>query len=265
MVKHKQLTREVIIQALAESLKSLDYIHAFWEGGAAAYDRIDEWSDIDLYLIVDNGKVNEAFLAVENALKSLSPLKQKFRVPQSPWPGVFQAFYKIEGASDYLAIDLAILTPNSSENFLEPRVHGKAVFYIKHSTVELPRLDKNAFMKRLQRRLENLKTRFEMFNNFIQKEINRGNSLEAVGLYYGFTLGVLVEALRIKYYPIHFEFRLRYVHYEFPLEIIEKLKNLYLIADINELQGKYSKASEWFNEIISAVDLEEVERLVEAA
>jgi len=52
----KECTREIIIQTLVDALKPLDYIYAFWEGDAAAFDRIDEWSDIDLYLVVDERK-----------------------------------------------------------------------------------------------------------------------------------------------------------------------------------------------------------------
>src|SRR2546430_15464172 len=77
-----------IIESIITALKPLDYVHAFWEGGAAAYGRLDEWSDIDGYLLVDDSKVPNTFLAVEKALESLSPIKQKYVVRQNPWPGV---------------------------------------------------------------------------------------------------------------------------------------------------------------------------------
>ena len=54
MSRGNELTRERVIQTLVVALKPLDYVHAFWEGGAAALNRIDEWSDIDLYLDVDD-------------------------------------------------------------------------------------------------------------------------------------------------------------------------------------------------------------------
>lgn len=123
------LTRDNIIHTLVEALEPIDYLYAFWEGGAAAFNRIDEWSDIDIYLVVDDGKVDETFLAVENALRSLSPIKQKYEVTQTSWPGVSQAFYKLEGASEYLIIDLAVLTLSAPDKFLEPKIHGDAVFY----------------------------------------------------------------------------------------------------------------------------------------
>jgi len=122
----EKLTRKMIIQALVNALEPLNYIHAFWEGGAAAFDRIDEWSDIDLYLVVDDKKVAEAFVVVEKALKSLSLIKQKYEVSHYPQSGLFQAFYRLKDANEYLIIDLAVLTVSSPDKFLEPDVHTRA-------------------------------------------------------------------------------------------------------------------------------------------
>lgn len=129
MANRNELTREIVIQTLVDALEPLDYVHALWEGGAAAFDRIDEWSDIDLYLVVDDKRVDETFLAVEAALKSMSLIKQKYNVSHPPESGLFQTFYKLEDASEYLIIDLAVLTLSSPDKFLETEIHGNAVFY----------------------------------------------------------------------------------------------------------------------------------------
>lgn len=100
MTNTEKLTRNTIIQTLTKALKPLDYIHAFWEGGAAAFHRIDEWSDIDLYLVVDDKKVHETFLTFEKTLKTLSPIKQKYEIPHPPQSGVFQAFYRLQNEND---------------------------------------------------------------------------------------------------------------------------------------------------------------------
>ena len=262
-MNEKKLTRDIIIKTLTEALETLNYVYAFYEGGAAAFSRIDKWSDIDLYLVVDNEKVDDAFLDVEKALKSLSPIKQKFKTPQLPWPGVSQAFYKLEKASEYLLIDLAVIKLSAPEKFLEPQTHGNAVFYINKSTkISQPRFDKEAFLNKFQGRLEILHTRFAMFNNLVQKEMNRGNHLEAIEWYHAFTLATLVEALRLKYNPIHHDFKLRYIHYELPPGIIKKLEQLYFINDEKDLQEKYRKASKWFRETMSNMSSKVIERLI---
>lgn len=255
MIDQKRLTREAIIKTLINTLKPLDYVHAFYEGGAIAFNRIDKWSDIDLYVVVDGKKVDATFLVVEKALESLSPIELKLKTPQLPWPGVFQKFYKLKNASEFLLIDLAVLKPNASEKFLEPLIHGHVVFYFnKNDTLKPTPFDRETFLKKLQERVEIVQARFAMFNSLVKKEINRGNYLEAIEWYHVFTLAALVEVLRIKHNPIHHNFKMRYVHYELPPETIRKLKNLYFVKNAKELQEKYREATEWFQKTMSDIN-----------
>lgn len=263
MKTDKKLTRDIIIQTLVEALEPLHYTHAFWEGGGAAFERIDEWSDIDLYLIVDDEKVDETFHVVEEALRSLSSIEQKYEVLHPPPLALYQAFYKLESASEYLLIDLAILTPNSPDKFLEPEIHGNAIFYFnKSDKIQPPPLDKDALVTKLQTRWERSKTRFSMFNSFVQKEINRGNNLEALDFYRAYTFAPLIEALRIKHNPFHHNFRTHHIHYELPPETIKKLERLCFIKDAKDLQEKYIEATHWFHEIMSEIDQEEIGNLI---
>jgi hypothetical protein len=259
----KSLNRAEIIEVLVNALKPLDYVHAFWEGGAAAFNRIDEWSDINVNLAVDDNKATETFFAVEKALNSLSSIEQKVEIKHPLESGISQAFYKLENASKYLLVDLAAFDLSSPDKFLEPETHGKSVFYFnKSDKIKIPTLNKNELIKNLQKRLVDLKARFDMFNVFVQKEINRANRLEAIDLYHRITLTSLIEALRIKHKPVHHEFRTRYVHYELPSEILQKLERLYFVEDEEDLQEKYDEATKRFGETIAEINRNGVERLL---
>ena len=252
MATKGSLPRETIMKRLAEGLQPIDFIHAFWEGGAAAYRRLDDWSDIDAYVMVDDGKVEEAFSAIEEVLRATSGIKQKYGVGGTQWPGLFQAFYKLENASEFLLIDLVVITQSASERLLEPEIHGEAVFYFnKLGSVVVPRLDKKAIEERVRNRIKRLKDRNEMFNIFVQKEINRGNWIEEVDLYKAVVLDSLVEALRMEHYPLHYDFKTRYVHRELPQGVVRRLMELYFVRDEEDLQKKYAEASEWFRGTIS--------------
>jgi hypothetical protein len=197
---------------------------------------------------VDDKKVDDTFLAVEKALKLLSPIKQKHGVFESS-PGLFQAFYRLQDASEYLMIDVAVFKLSSPDKFLEPEIHGNVVFYFnKSNKVKRPMLNKDEFAKKSQKRLVELQGEFEMFHNLVQKEINRGNLLEAM-YYYHMLLAWLVEILRIRYNPIHYDFKMRYVHYELPADIVNKLKRLYFVKNEDDLQKKYDEATKWFPKI----------------
>jgi predicted nucleotidyltransferase len=246
------LTRSEIVDALVKSLKPLEFVHAFWEGGAIAFNRVDQWSDIDLYVVVEEEKVDEIFRKVEKALKQLSRIKQKYEVEHPKHLRLFQAFYRLVDADVFHIVDLAVLTPSSPEMYLEPKVHGNAVFHFnKEGKIVIPHLDKSRFRKKLEQRIENLCEKFSMFNIFVQKEINRENCLEALDLYHAITLATLIEALRIKENPFHHNFKTRYIHRELKIETIERLRHLSFVRNEKDLQEKYREASEWFQRVIN--------------
>lgn len=241
------MNRDIVIKTLVNALKPLDYVHAFYESGAIAFNRLDEWSDIDLYLVVDDEKIDDSFTAVEAALRTVSPIKQKFAISQLPWPGVSQAFYKLERASDYLLIDLAVIKLTGPEKFLAPEIHGKAIFYFnKSDSIKVPSADGKELSKTLQQRFRRLRDRFAMFNIFVQKEMNRGNYLEASVLYHSLTLGSVIDALRIRYSPFHHDFKTRYMQHELPRHIVERIEELYFVKDRKDLRKKYRETTEWF-------------------
>ena len=47
----ERVARERIIASLARRLEAEPFVHAFWEAGAAAWGRVDAWSDLDLYVV----------------------------------------------------------------------------------------------------------------------------------------------------------------------------------------------------------------------
>ncbi len=255
MCPKSELSREDVMSALADMLRPLDYVHSFWEGGAPGYGRLDEWSDIDAYILVDDGKVERTFRVVERALGTLSGIEQKYDIGATPWPGVSQAFYRLKNASKFMILDLAVLTVKSKETFLEPKVHGEAVFqFNKRGRAKAKAFDQDEFEAKVNKRLQRLKARFNMFGMFVQKEINRKNWVEAVDLYRAVVLDSLTEALRMKYNPIHFDFRTHYLHRELPASVIERLKRLYFVSDEKDLERKYSSASKWFEATVAELD-----------
>ena len=246
----RKLTRKVIVRRLIDGLKPLDYVYAFYEGGAAAFGRIDEWSDIDLYVVADKDRADDVFAQAEKALGEVSPVELKFRTPMLPWRGISQTFYRLEGTSEFLLVDLAVLECDAPEKFLEPRIHGSPVFYFnKRGGVRQPEWDENAFQEKLEGRRQTLSVRFEMFNVFVEKEIKRGNLVEAVEFYRGLVLALLVEALRLRYSPYHVEFRTRYVQYDLPHDVVERLGRLYFVKDEKDLLQKCHEAVTWFREL----------------
>lgn len=251
------LTREVILSALRQALEPLDYVNAMWEGGAASFSRVDEWSDIDLQMDVADDHVDDVVRIAEAAMNQLSGIELKFEIPQPSWHGHYQAFYRLNNASPFLLIDFVVIKNSNPNKFLQPEIHNQPVVHFdKNGTVKWQPLERASFIERLRARAEFLRISFDIFQILTVKEINRGNSIEAMAFYHTYTLRPLVEALRLRYTPTRHNFHARYIQYEFPAEDTRRIEALFYPRDLDDLRAKRDEAERWFNEAIAAVDFD---------
>jgi hypothetical protein len=262
MTEKFKIGREDVLSVLAAAFEPLGFVHALWEGGAAGFGRVDQWSDIDLQLVVADDKVEETFERIENTLLTLSEIELKYRLPEPTWHGHSQCFYRLKDASPFLMIDLAVMKESSkNDRFMESRIHGTPrVIFDKTGAVQDKPVDVDEHMQKIQGRLDTLKTMFDLFWILAPKEIHRGNGIEAIAFYMSYTLRPLVEVLRIKYCPIRFFYFTRYVHYDLPSEVAARLETLYFPKDLEALDAYRQEAEDWFWEVYDAIDLEEVRR-----
>jgi len=79
------LDRHVILAALRHTLEPDDRVLAMWEGGSAAFGRLDAWSDLDIVLLVDDDATESTLVALESTLASLSPISLRHRLAQPTW------------------------------------------------------------------------------------------------------------------------------------------------------------------------------------
>jgi hypothetical protein len=258
------LTRAVILQALRNALEPLGYVHALWEGGAAAFDRVDAWSDIDLHVDAEDAYIADVVGAVGKALEVLSPVAQKYEVPQPTWHGHKQIFYRLSETSPFLLIDFVFIQHSNPNKFIQPEIHGNPIIHFdKSGVIEFQPLDPETLVSAIKARLTTLRATFELFQTFVLKELNRHHGVEALAFYQGFTLRPLVEALRIKYAPIRYNFQTRYVYYDLPLDVVQELETFFFIADSEALAAKHTRAQAWFYETLGQISVEDVKAQLE--
>ncbi len=177
--------------------------------------------------------------------------------------GIRQKFYHLQGTSEYLLVDFAVLTLAAPDKFLVREIHGEAVFlFNKGNAVQIPPLDAEAFVRNPLERRRRLQERMELFGPFVQKEILRGNLLEALEFYRDVVLQALVEGLRMRHGPIHYDFRMRYVYRELPPDVVRRLEHLAFVKDAEDLAANYGEAFAWFREASEAVDEGQVRRQI---
>lgn len=68
------------------------------------------------------------------------------------------------------------------------------------------------------------------------------------------TFKSLVEALRIKYSPYHYNFFTSYVYYELPSNVVKRLQCLYFVPDTENLRKCQNEAEDWFWEIVKSIN-----------
>ncbi len=258
-MKDEKVTRQAIIEPFIDALKPLDYVHAMWEAGAAAFNRIDEWSDIDLFVVVDDGCVERVVSEIEKTVCSISGCDLTFRLPEPTWHGHSQIFYRLKKASPFLLLDIAIMKKSSKDKFLQYKIHGAPIVHFdKSGIIKDDSVDAELFLERLKKRLETLRTTFPLFLVFTLKELNRGNDMTALSFYMSYAMRPLIELLRMKYNPYHYNFHTYYIDYELPPDIVKRLRTLFFITKPQEIRSFLPEVEKWFMEEIESIDIEEV-------
>jgi predicted nucleotidyltransferase len=227
--------------------------------GAAAFGRVDEWSDIDICVDAADGRVEDVFPEIEGALEKLARVELKYAVPAVCTPGYRQAFYRLEGVSPFILLDLAVFEHSAADKYLEPEIHGHVVFqFNRGGRVRVPALDRRVFLEKLKARVEEIRLRRNLFGPFFEKELNRKNWIEAEELYRRLCLEPLVEVLRMHHRPERYSFGTRYIRYDLPEDVTGPLTELVFIRDVEDLKAKYARASAWLDELLRSLDWQKV-------
>ncbi|HEY9723832.1 MAG TPA: hypothetical protein V6D47_17605, partial [Oscillatoriaceae cyanobacterium] len=120
-----KVSRKRLIQAIQNALEPLPSVYAGWEGGSAAFDALDRYSDIDLTFLVDpQASVDALFEAVACELERVSPIVACYHEPPGIWEGITHRFFRLADTDEYLLIDLAMLRADARDRFLEVERHG---------------------------------------------------------------------------------------------------------------------------------------------
>ncbi len=255
-MENKLLTREAVRAAIHAAVEPLPYVLAAWEAGAAAFQRADEWSDLDVQLIVEDDHVAEAARIVEQALANLGGIDLKYEIPQPSWHGHFQAFYRLKNASPFLLIDFVAMKRSTPNQFLQNETHGRPLIYFDRANLlQSPPFDEAGHRQKLQARVESLRILFPLFQPFVLKEIHRGNPVEALMYYHSSTLRPLLELLRIRYCPQRYNFNTRYFYYDLPAEVIREVEPLFFVTDSADIHAKRLRAEKLFDATLAALTI----------
>ncbi len=239
--------KEVLVR---EFLKHKEFLGCY-EGGSAAFDRDDEWSDIDLQIVVQDDFVEQAIKILETAMENISTIEDSFIIPQPAWHGHWQGFYKLRDISPYLLLDVLIMKESSPSYFTEVEVHGSPkIFFDKTGRIGKEHINTEELQNIIPIRIKRIEGISKMFHLFIDKEIKRNREMDAFDLYYNLLLRSLVELLRIKYDTARWSFGCRYLSHALPEEVYNEIKALSYVKDIADLQSKKDTVLQYINRML---------------
>jgi len=246
--------RQIILAKIVSTLQPLDFVLGLWQGGSAAHGYTDEWSDLDIAVVVEDNCVQQTFDIVEKALAEIGEIELKYRVPEPAWHGQSQCFWRLKETPPFLLIDFAVFRRSSNNEFLEIERHGNVpIAFDKANLIVPPHLDTNKHFSQMLARFNEIKIRFDLLQPLVKKEIYRGHLVDAIGNYHDWTLLPLVELLGMIYRPHRYDFELKYFSRDFPPEIVARVAPLFCIANLEDLAVKQQIAEAFFAESLPLV------------
>jgi predicted nucleotidyltransferase len=242
------ITRAEIIAALRSALEGQPEVLAAWLGGSDATGRTDEFSDVDVIVVVEVGAVEAAFDVVHRALEELSPIARRWRPADPTWHGSSQEFLSLRDADPAHLIDLVVQEPSGGERFLEAERHGTAVVLFDRGGILTPvPLDRDTLQTRIDDRLAILRERFPLFQTLVTRAVRRGFVAEAAVAYQDHAYRPLIEVLRIRHCPERFDFGARYLDRDLPPTLRAEVEALALPGSLAEVESFRARAEALFD------------------
>jgi len=83
-----------------------------------------------------------------------------------------------------------------------------------------------------------------------EKQLRRGNEIDAMLEYQGFIQRKLAALLNLKYRPAKYDFGIRYGDRDYPAEVAERVRKLMYAGSIEDIRPLFEEASAWAGELL---------------
>ena len=243
---HRQQLRHLLYPMLQKETSIL----AVWEGGSAARGELDEHSDLDVCVLVEDDHFAYIWEQLEASLEARG-VEHRWVVPPGRWPGVEQRIYAPAAVAEapFLLVDVALFPASRPIELLERERHGTPVVIFDRSggRVAAHPLDMTQHEAQLEAARQAAHDAFEIYQRLARKELVRGRPLDADGFYRA-ALAQLRLVLGARHRPERFDFGSRYLHRDLPANEAARLERLTFMG-AEELGEALEEMVRWMQEL----------------
>lgn len=234
------MTRQDVRDRLQTYLARCPSVLAVWEAGSAAFDRDDEYSDLDVGVLATVGSNNEVWDVVGWAFDELGGLAFRWNEPNPIFSGVDKRIFRPRGAREWFQVDIGIYPETATELYNQPTRHGQVRVLFDHANrLTPPPWDEVQQGRRMGEALHQNLMKWQAYRGWFRKELTRGRPTDAFTIYFYTALLPLLAILGMRYRPARWDFALRYVKEEFPPEVVERLC---YVPGPAALEGRFAEA-----------------------
>lgn len=250
------INRNTIINAIKNKFITMDEVHAYWLEGADSLNAVDEYSDIDIWLDVEDGYEDRVFVLAEEELSKLGKLDFKYSIKHAH-PKIHQNYYHIEGTSQYLIIDFCIQSHSRDKNevrFIEGDIlEFPKVIFDKSNVITILKDEEKVDISLIKDIISEIKAKYNQHSRVI-KYVERDNYPEAFIYYLKYVADPLVQLMRAKYTPKYHYLHFIHISNHIPKEEVKLIEYYYQISSLEDIRTKTEKAQETCNELIKEIE-----------
>lgn len=230
-----------ILETLKSRLYKKDSVHAFWLEGSLADKDSDEYSDLDIWLSVDDDKIRSIHKEIEQILETINPID--FRFVLKPTGELGHNVYHLRGMSEFLTIDINT-QKLSRAIMLTEDIDLYEIIFDKSNIVRTKSRVQIEFNKATE--LVELMKFIDYTALSVRKNDKRGKKMEAREYYRNILVHVL-EYLRKKN-GIHekVDFGFKHTYKDIPEDEANKLEDFYFS---NVTDGTIESLKSWLNSV----------------
>ncbi len=243
-------TREEICQEMKELFFEHEDIIAVWEGGSAATGYLDQYSDLDLGIVVDDDKIEEMFAYLDAYLERTFGIIRKFRVPEPTWHGMSQTYYQVDQVPELFYIDIALIKRTLTAKFTESDRHGNSVIWFEKEKMVDPTPTPAEEVLAKGKKFYKMVTVSDFIAILeVKKAIARNLYTEAFPAYYQFIARNLGIMFNLKHRPCKVDFGTRYAYRDYSPEDYAYLTDCMKVGSIDEMSVKFQTAEKVYLKI----------------